>query len=412
MRRWPLTLRGTGALVLGAGLWTAAHVVGSSEALAFGVLMIALVAASLLSVYLRRRPGRLTRVVRPETVAIDEESAVVVRVSGRSALPTAGGSWSDDLPAGLSGEASGTFSARLLPGIGANDALELSYTVTGIRRGVWEIGPLTVVEHDPFGIARRARRLGRGTSAAVTPRLAPLAPLPRVAGDSGLALTTAERRGQGSDNLIPRPYAPGDSMRRIHWRASARLGDFMVREEEHEASPRAVVVLDRSAARWSPDAASPGADEAFETAVTLCVSAAWRLARDGYLVSVVDGEGAPLASLGVQGAAQSDERHELLSAFAAVGTRSPDALPRLAEVLAGVAAGPLVLITGRLDAADAPLLARVVRQASLPLLFAAAPHGDALDAATRAGWRSVLLEDDAATAWARSLDPGASHGRG
>ncbi|GAA4785010.1 DUF58 domain-containing protein [Microbacterium gilvum] len=408
MSPWPLTARGTGAVLLGAGLCVAAHLLGSAEALAFGVLLLALVAACLLSLYLRTRPERVVRTLRPESVSIGDEALVELRISGRSALPTPGGRWADGLPAGFSGDPTGAFPAMLLPRRGANDTLRLEYAVTGMRRGTWALGPLSVVEHDPFGIARRSRRLGERTAATVTPCIVPLAPLPRTAGDSGLALTTAERRGQGSDNLIPRPYAPGDSMRRIHWRASARLGDFMVREEEQEASPHAVVVLDRGTARWSDEAASPGADAAFETAVALVVSAAWRLAGDGYLVSVVDGDGALLAALGVQGASHVDERADLLRAFASVATRSSDTLPKLADTLAGAATGPLVVVVGRLEAADVPSLSRLSRWGALPFLFAAAPGVEALDAAGRSGWRAHALGDDPAAAWALATATGGS----
>ncbi|MDI6944789.1 DUF58 domain-containing protein [Microbacterium barkeri] len=411
MRRHPLTVRGAGALALGAALFVAAHAVGSTEALAYAMLLFALVAACALSLYLRRSPERVIRTLRPETVAVGEESTVALRISGRSLLPTPGGTWADELPGGFAGDATGALPASLLPSRGASGALELTYAVTGVRRGAWTLGPLTVVEHDPFGIARRTRRLGGMTPVTVTPRIVPLSPLPRLAGDSGVALASAERRGQGSDNLIPRPYAPGDSMRRIHWRASARLGEFMVREEEQEASPQAVVVLDRGTSRWSPSAASPGGDSAFEAAVSLCVSAAWRLAADGYIVRVIDGDGAPLASLGQRGAAQGDERAELLRAFTTIGTRSADTLPRLDEVLAGVTTGPLVLIAGRLEPSDAAVLARTAHRGALPLLFASAPQRDALDEARRAGWRSVALEADVEDAWQRAVNPGARYGR-
>jgi hypothetical protein len=48
----------------------------------------------------------------------------------------------------------------------------------------------------------------------------------------------------GEIGPIARPYAPGDDIRRIHWRASARTGRLMTREDEPTAGRSAVVVLD------------------------------------------------------------------------------------------------------------------------------------------------------------------------
>ena len=41
-----------------------------------------------------------------------------------------------------------------------------------------------------------------------------------------------------------REYRDGDDLRRIHWPATARTGDLMVRQEDRPAKRRAVVLLD------------------------------------------------------------------------------------------------------------------------------------------------------------------------
>lgn len=59
-------------------------------------------------------------------------------------------------------------------------------------------------------------------------------------------------RGGGIDLAGARPYRPGDDVRRIDWRASARLSsargsdDFLLREHLAEEATRVVVVVDRS----------------------------------------------------------------------------------------------------------------------------------------------------------------------
>jgi uncharacterized protein (DUF58 family) len=62
---------------------------------------------------------------------------------------------------------------------------------------------------------------------------------------------TSTFRGSGYEIASSRPYQPGDPMRAIDWKASARLSsarqsdDFVVREHFSEESPRVVVVVDR-----------------------------------------------------------------------------------------------------------------------------------------------------------------------
>jgi uncharacterized protein (DUF58 family) len=82
-----------------------------------------------------------------------------------------------------------------------------------------------------------------------------------------------------------RPYVPGDELRHLHWKATARTGQLMVREHVDPAQPWCVVVLDTR--RDVLDA------DAFEAAVEIVASVLWaaveqdrpvRLATTGGLV--------------------------------------------------------------------------------------------------------------------------------
>ena len=58
----------------------------------------------------------------------------------------------------------------------------------------------------------------------------------------------------GSEFHALREYVPGDDLRRINWKASARSDDLMVRETALEGVRRCTVVLDTSAAEYDVDA--------------------------------------------------------------------------------------------------------------------------------------------------------------
>lgn len=412
MRRlWPLTVRGTGALILAIGCFVLANELGLIELVYFGILLCAVLVASIVSLYLMRRTESVSRSLAPEMPTVGREATVTVRVGVRTAIPTAQGVWRDTVPRGLSGRAEGVFPSLGSGLRGGERSVELHYTVTGVRRGIHPLGPLSVTSSDPFGLAKRSNLLGERTQVTVAPAVVDLPPLSDFAGDSGGMLhSTTNQLGQGADNLIARPYAPGDSMRRIHWRATAHRDTLMVRQEEQESAPAAVVVLDRGVLRWAPEAMqAPGADPGFEIAVSACVSIVARLVHDGYSVEVIDSDGLPLTEP-IEGG-DSAEVEAMTTHFATLTARRDDHLTHLSSLFAGTMTGPIVVITGRFDPRDADALAPLVHHSTLPILLAAAASGDALDRASDDGWRTATIDPDAdlAVAWATAADRGVSH---
>ncbi|KJL41418.1 MULTISPECIES: DUF58 domain-containing protein [Microbacterium] len=412
---WPLTVRGTGALVLAIACFIVANEASIVELMYFGILLLAVVVASIASLYVGRRSDAVTRALVPDVVPVGGDARVSVRVEVRTALPTAPGTWRDALPKGLRGKAEGAFPA-LGSGLrggerGGARSIDLMYTVTGARRGVHSLGPLTVRSSDPFGLARRTVVFSQRTPVTVAPAIVELPPLVDYAGATGGMLhTTTDQLGQGADNLVARPYAPGDSMRRIHWRATAHRDELMVRQEEQESTPEAAVVIDRAALRWSPEALrAPGADPGFEAGISACVSAVARLVHDGYAVEVLDTEGTVLVDR-IDGGDMT-EVDAMLVHFATITAHRDDTLPRLSRLFAGASTGPIVLIVGRLDPADAVAVGPVSHHSTLPLLLSAAPVGDALDIAADHGWHVAAIgpDRDLGSAWANAIGRGVHH---
>ena len=99
------------------------------------------------------------------------------------------------------------------------------------KRGRYILGPLKVSNIDPFGLFRRERQFGGAEPVLVFPRTHDLSefrvPPSELSGDSSV-----RRRAH---NVTPqvstiRDYAPGDSLSRVHWNSSARLGKLMSKE--------------------------------------------------------------------------------------------------------------------------------------------------------------------------------------
>jgi uncharacterized protein (DUF58 family) len=134
---------------------------------------------------------------------------------------------------------------RMRPGRDAT----ATYPVPTERRGVVHLGPLRVLRRDPLGLVGAARGHGGPTRVWVHPRAHPLTAVP--AGVARSLDGRIDRVPHGSITFDAlREYVPGDELRRVHWRTSARVGELMVREHLDTSLPRMVVLLDDRAASY------------------------------------------------------------------------------------------------------------------------------------------------------------------
>src|SRR5207342_3307952 len=113
------------------------------------------------------------------------------------------------------------------------------------RRGHFRIEPLHIRTGDPFGFFEASATVGQGVSIVVYPRLEPLPrwrlPAAAIEGSRMAPVRTLQTTPLA---LTVRPYAPGDSMNRIHWKSTARHGDIQVKEFDLEQTADAWIVLD------------------------------------------------------------------------------------------------------------------------------------------------------------------------
>src|SRR5580704_115371 len=141
------------------------------------------------------------------------------------------------------------------------------------KRGLYRQDAFRIVTRFPFGFLQKARRLDLATEALVYPAVAAtpefLDVFPGIEG-----ALESHSKGRGQDLYALRGYLPNDSVRHVHWKASARMGSLMVREFARDDDSRVLLVFDPHSY-----AANPAADQAtvqnFERAVTLCAALAW-----------------------------------------------------------------------------------------------------------------------------------------
>ncbi len=139
------------------------------------------------------------------------------------------------------------------------------------QRGHFRIDPLQVRTGDPFGFFEASAGVGHGITLVVYPRIDPL-PFFRLPPASIEGAHASPERTLQTTPLATtvRPYAPGDSMNRIHWRTTARSGEIFVKEFDLEQTTDVWLFLDLDAELE----AGEGDDSTTEVAVRAAASIA------------------------------------------------------------------------------------------------------------------------------------------
>jgi uncharacterized protein (DUF58 family) len=123
-----------------------------------------------------------------------------------------------------------------------------TYVLERLPRGRYVVEEARATIDDPFGLAQEEVALDAGGSLLVYPRLVAL---DRLFSESGLHAQEGRRlllrRPAGFDLHSVRDYEQGESLRKVHWRSTARRGQLMVKELEDAPRDEIAVILDGEA---------------------------------------------------------------------------------------------------------------------------------------------------------------------
>ena len=335
-----MTARGRAALALGAATYLAGWAFGSRPLDLVAVGLLLAVFAAWLVVRFTARPLELRRTTKVVPVEGDD---VQVRVELDLEAARA--------PAGI------TLVERYEKLGERRTALEREgrhlwtrYVLPAVPRGRYRIEKTAALVEDAFGLERSERPLAEAGALIVYPRLTELE---RLFSESGEHSRDGRRlllqRPSGFDLHSVRDYVQGDSLRKVHWRSTARRGQLMVKELEDSPRDDVAVVLD--AWRGCPE---PVFDVAVRAAGSILQTYARRSRRVSFVlagatveVQRVRAEGDWRRALELLACAEADGAEALARLL--VGERNPAAL-----------ALDLAVVTPRLDA---PFVDRLVQRA-------------------------------------------------
>jgi len=141
--------------------------------------------------------------------------------------------------------------------------------VRELPRGPVDATSWEIVSSDPLGLFQSRRGCADSEVALVLPRFTSLVSQPQTRELE--ASVAAPRAGSGTELFGVREYRPGDALRRIHWRSSARHGELVVREYEPPGAQTLGIFFDPAPA---------DADIADQVA-RIAASEAWDCIREG-----------------------------------------------------------------------------------------------------------------------------------
>jgi uncharacterized protein (DUF58 family) len=144
----------------------------------------------------------------------------------------------------------------------------LPFRVRGERWGGYTVGRVYLRARDPFGVVRWETALDRRLPLKVYPREELVSTLLRPRDTQVYSGNhVAREKGEGIEFADLRPFVPGDRVRRVNWRASARRGQLWVNEHHAERNADVVIFLDSFTELGDPGAST--LDDALRAASSL-----------------------------------------------------------------------------------------------------------------------------------------------
>jgi uncharacterized protein (DUF58 family) len=235
-----------------------------------------------------------------------------------------------------------------VPYLPAGTQRQIGYELPTHHRGIIEVGPLRWEKSDALGLVRRQHALA-GLELLYVHPVTHEFPLSAALRAQRWDNSTSDAAPDGTITFHTlREYVPGDDLRFIHWRSSAKLDTLMVRRNIDVSLPMTTMLLITGRSGYS----SP---ELFEEAVEIAASTVVAAARERLPARLLTSGGQTLVASGGH-----DDAGRFLDFLAGVEPSEETGLGLAAERLErSESGGILVVATGSIESDDLVTLRRI-----------------------------------------------------
>jgi uncharacterized protein (DUF58 family) len=250
----------------------------------FGVYVLGRVWAqrSLAAVSLRR--------IHDDRLFLGEKLTVELETHNQGWLPVLWLRLSDHVPADLRGGPPFRQVVSLLP----REHLKLSYTIAGRRRGYYRIGPLVTVGGDLLSSNTYEARQSQDDWVIVYPKILTLRDVGIPSQSPFGTLPSRERLFEDPSRILGvRDYQPGDPLKRMDWKTSARVASLQVRRYEPAIALETAILLNLDNADYPQSQRY----QATELGIVIAASVAVHLIEKRQAVSLITNGLDPLAEM-------------------------------------------------------------------------------------------------------------------
>ncbi len=154
--------------------------------------------------------------------------------------------------------------------LGAWEKIKLSYTIESRERGDFEVGPFIIRGADPLGLFPWEKQIQGFTKVIIYPRVLSL----ELIHKEGLPAGNIKSENRIYEDITRyrslKEYTPGDDMRRINWKVSARLGGLYCMEYLPALSFPVLILLNLTTNDFPVKYRSHWIERAIEVAASLC----------------------------------------------------------------------------------------------------------------------------------------------
>lgn len=239
-------------------------------------------------IYIRVISSAVTvrRLAREFRITRFERQELLLYLENRSFLPVAL-CYLSDTPGTLSIAAD---DGRWIQSLRPRERIMARYQVLGNERGEYRVGPIHLTVHDPLGLFSITKEINDYCTVMVRPARIE----PGISLDSGIPQGSIVVRDPRYEDMTlyrsVRDYAPGDEMKRINWKSSARHGKLFTNEFESSLNCPTFVFLDLEADHYPVKQRYAVAESVIERAAAIVSLASIERQHCGFASTGIVGE--------------------------------------------------------------------------------------------------------------------------